>query len=174
MKQPLPGFLLKAGERLFHGRCWALLGQEKQREQYLCGYRLYFAHRYGALILNLSWILGKKDALCYFSHHEGGTCFGWRGLQKTFGSHCPLYVNYLKPEILPPEYSKLISNASLIRNRSDYEDFYSGCGEISGGALSGECLMKIVLSDYSVAFFPRVDWNQHGSNPPVFFAVLSG
>ena len=33
-------------------------------------------------------------------------------------------LNYLKPEILPPEYSKLISNASLIRNRSDYEDFY--------------------------------------------------
>lgn len=33
-------------------------------------------------------------------------------------------MNYLKPEILPQEYSKLISNASLIRNRSDYEDFY--------------------------------------------------
>lgn len=33
-------------------------------------------------------------------------------------------LNYLKPGILPREYSKLISNASLIRNRSDYEDFY--------------------------------------------------
>ena len=33
-------------------------------------------------------------------------------------------LNYLKPEILPREYSKLISNTSLIRNRSDYEDFY--------------------------------------------------
>lgn len=33
-------------------------------------------------------------------------------------------LNYLKTEILPCEYSKLISNASLIRNRSDYEDFY--------------------------------------------------
>ena len=33
-------------------------------------------------------------------------------------------LNYLKPEILPKEYSKLISNASLICNRSDYEDFY--------------------------------------------------
>jgi len=31
-------------------------------------------------------------------------------------------MNYLKTEILPREYSKLISNASLIRNRSDYED----------------------------------------------------
>lgn len=33
-------------------------------------------------------------------------------------------MNYLKPEILPREFGKLISNASLIRNRSDYEDFY--------------------------------------------------
>lgn len=33
-------------------------------------------------------------------------------------------MNYLKTEILPRKYSKLISNASLIRNRSDYEDFY--------------------------------------------------
>ena len=33
-------------------------------------------------------------------------------------------LNYLKPEILPREYSKLISNASLIRNRIDHEDFY--------------------------------------------------
>jgi len=33
-------------------------------------------------------------------------------------------LNYLKSEILPREYSKLIANASLIRNRSDYEDFY--------------------------------------------------
>lgn len=33
-------------------------------------------------------------------------------------------VNYLKTEVLPRDFSKLISNASLIRNRSDYEDFY--------------------------------------------------
>lgn len=33
-------------------------------------------------------------------------------------------LNYLKTEILSKEYGKLISNASLIRNRSDYEDFY--------------------------------------------------
>ena len=32
--------------------------------------------------------------------------------------------NYLKTEILSREFGKLISNASLIRNRSDYEDFY--------------------------------------------------
>ena len=33
-------------------------------------------------------------------------------------------LNYLKTDILPRDYGKLISNASLIRNRSDYEDFY--------------------------------------------------
>lgn len=33
-------------------------------------------------------------------------------------------IVYLKSEILPRTYGKLISNASLIRNRSDYEDFY--------------------------------------------------
>ena len=37
-------------------------------------------------------------------------------------------MNYLKTEILPREYGKLISNASLIRNRSDYEDFFT-CSE---------------------------------------------
>ena len=31
---------------------------------------------------------------------------------------------YLKPELLPRKFSNLIPNASLIRNRSDYEDFY--------------------------------------------------
>lgn len=31
---------------------------------------------------------------------------------------------YLKTSIFPRELSKIISNASLIRNRSDYEDFY--------------------------------------------------
>lgn len=31
---------------------------------------------------------------------------------------------YIKTGIFPVEFGKLISNASLIRNRSDYEDFY--------------------------------------------------
>ena len=31
---------------------------------------------------------------------------------------------YLKTKLLPPELSKTISTASIIRNRSDYEDFY--------------------------------------------------
>ena len=33
-------------------------------------------------------------------------------------------LRYLKSEILPREYGALITNASLIRNRSDYEDFF--------------------------------------------------
>lgn len=33
-------------------------------------------------------------------------------------------LNYLKTEILPRDFGKLIANASLIRNRSDYEDFF--------------------------------------------------
>ena len=31
---------------------------------------------------------------------------------------------YLKTKLLPPELSRTISMASIIRNRSDYEDFY--------------------------------------------------
>ena len=31
---------------------------------------------------------------------------------------------YLKTKLLPPELSRIISMASIIRNRSDYEDFY--------------------------------------------------
>lgn len=33
-------------------------------------------------------------------------------------------VNYLKTDVIPRAFGKLFSNASLIRNRSDYEDFY--------------------------------------------------
>ena len=46
-------------------------------------------------------------------------------------------LNYLKPEILPREYNKLISNASLIRNRSDYEDFYICSVEDTKALFSG-------------------------------------
>ena len=33
-------------------------------------------------------------------------------------------LNYLKTGILPRDYGTLIANAALIRNRSDYEDFF--------------------------------------------------
>ncbi|MCR5482014.1 MAG: HEPN domain-containing protein [Clostridia bacterium] len=32
--------------------------------------------------------------------------------------------NYLKTDIIPRKYGSLITNASRIRNRSDYQDFY--------------------------------------------------
>ena len=32
--------------------------------------------------------------------------------------------DYLKTDVFPRKYGSLITNASLIRNRSDYEDFY--------------------------------------------------
>ena len=48
--------------------------------------------------------------------------------QKDFKKHSAVIAqfmqSYLKPETLPKKYGSLITNASLIRNRSDYEDFY--------------------------------------------------
>ena len=48
--------------------------------------------------------------------------------QKDFGKHSGVIAefmkSYLKTDILPRKYGTLISTASLIRNRSDYQDFY--------------------------------------------------
>ena len=33
-------------------------------------------------------------------------------------------LNYLKTDLLPRDFGTLIANAALIRNRSDYEDFF--------------------------------------------------
>lgn len=55
---------------------------------------------------------------------------------------------YIKTEIFPREYSKLISNASLIRNRSDYEDFYlCTLGDTQKLIINAEKFLKDV-SDY--------------------------
>ena len=54
-------------------------------------------------------------------------------------------LNYLKTDILPREYGKLISNASLIRNRSDYEDFYICSVEDTQKLVAGaEAFLKCV------------------------------
>ena len=49
--------------------------------------------------------------------------------QKDFKKHSAVIAqfmqSYLKTDILPREHGALITNASLIRNRSDYEDFYT-------------------------------------------------
>ncbi len=48
--------------------------------------------------------------------------------QKDFKKHSAVISifiqSYLKTDILPRKYGGLITNASLIRNKSDYEDFY--------------------------------------------------
>lgn len=57
-------------------------------------------------------------------------------------------VNYLKTEILPRDYGKLISNASLIRNRSDYEDFYICSIEDTQRLIEGAKDFYNAISDY--------------------------
>lgn len=57
-------------------------------------------------------------------------------------------INYLKTEILPRDFSKLISNASLIRNRSDYEDFYICSIEDTQRLVSGAETFLSSISQY--------------------------
>lgn len=57
-------------------------------------------------------------------------------------------LNYLKTQILPREYGKLISNASLIRNRSDYEDFYICSIEDTNALFAGAESFYNAVSEY--------------------------
>lgn len=57
-------------------------------------------------------------------------------------------LNYLKPETLPREYGKLISNASLIRNRSDYEDFYICSAADTSALYSGAVSFCMEVEEY--------------------------
>lgn len=62
-------------------------------------------------------------------------------------------MNYLKTEILPRDFGKLISNASLIRNRSDYEDFYICSVEDTKRLVTGaeeffECVSEYLHDKY--------------------------
>ena len=57
-------------------------------------------------------------------------------------------MNYLKTEVLPRDFSKLIANASLIRNRSDYEDFYVCSTEDSKRLLEGAKAFHEAIRDY--------------------------
>lgn len=63
-------------------------------------------------------------------------------------------LNYLKTDILPREFGKLISNASLIRNRSDYEDFYICSVEDTQKLVAGaeeflKCVTKYLEGKYT-------------------------
>ncbi len=63
-------------------------------------------------------------------------------------------MNYLKAEILSREYSKLISNASLIRNRSDYEDFYICSIEDTKALFSGTAAFCGEIGEYLERRYP--------------------
>ncbi len=56
--------------------------------------------------------------------------------------------NYLKPEILPKKYGKLITNASLIRNKSDYEDFYICSAEDTDRLIQGAKVFFTTVEAY--------------------------
>lgn len=44
---------------------------------------------------------------------------------------------YIKSGKVPAEYSKIITSASLIRNKSDYEDFYIASQSEAAGQIDG-------------------------------------
>ena len=57
-------------------------------------------------------------------------------------------LHYLKTDILPRRYGALISNAALIRNRSDYEDFYICSIEDTHKLLEGAESFYNAIADY--------------------------
>lgn len=63
-------------------------------------------------------------------------------------------LNYLKPEVFSKEYGKLISNASLIRNRSDYEDFYICSVEDTKALFSGAMAFCGQIGEYLERRYP--------------------
>lgn len=62
---------------------------------------------------------------------------------------------YLKTDIFPREYGKIITNASLIRNRSDYEDFYICSVEDTKRLVDGarnflECVKEYLIGKWAL------------------------
>lgn len=57
-------------------------------------------------------------------------------------------VRYLKTDILPRKYGALITNASLIRNRSDYEDFYICSIEETQKLVEGADLFLVSVTSF--------------------------
>lgn len=55
---------------------------------------------------------------------------------------------YLKTDIIPRSFGKLITNASLIRNRSDYEDFYICSIEDTKKLIEGAKEFLASISEY--------------------------
>ena len=57
-------------------------------------------------------------------------------------------LRYLKTDILPRRYGALISNAALIRNRSNYEDFFICSIEDTHKLLEGAESFYNCIADY--------------------------
>lgn len=62
---------------------------------------------------------------------------------------------YLKTGIIPRDFGKLISNASLIRNRSDYEDFFICSISDTESLMSGAAAFYETISRYLEARIPE-------------------
>ena len=64
---------------------------------------------------------------------------------------------YLKTDVLPREYGKLVSNASRIRNRSDYQDFYICSIDDTRALVTGAEKFLESVKNYLVPIFENAD-----------------
>lgn len=64
---------------------------------------------------------------------------------------------YLKADVLPREFGKLISNASRIRNRSDYQDFYICSIDDTKALVAGAEKFIESVKDYLMPIFDKAD-----------------
>ena len=67
---------------------------------------------------------------------------------------------YLKSNLLPRELSKTISTASVIRNRSDYEDFYVCSVEDTHLLLDGAEAFLMIVKDYLMTQWENYTLNE--------------
>lgn len=64
---------------------------------------------------------------------------------------------YLKTDVLPREFGKLVSNASRIRNRSDYQDFYICSIDDTRALVTGAEKFLESVKNYLVPIFGNAD-----------------
>lgn len=64
---------------------------------------------------------------------------------------------YLKTDVLPREFGKLVSNASRIRNRSDYQDFYICSIDDTRALVTGAEKFLESVKNYLVPIFENAD-----------------
>lgn len=64
---------------------------------------------------------------------------------------------YLKTDVLPREFGKLVSNASRIRNRSDYQDFYICSIDDTKALVTGAEKFLESVKNYLIPIFENAD-----------------